>query len=420
MTSGPWLLTTLVLVVMHVTAIHAGEPAVEHAELIITVVYATAVVLGAPLDIVLSRFASDRVYERRRDRIAAPLRRALAASLLLFTAIGAGAMALLGPPLELAIPGALLATVVGGQWLLLSAAGGLGSPGIILRSFAVGAVISAGASLALSRPYMLDAPGYLIGFGLGQLIALSMLLVGTLRALPHEEDEDAAVLPAYREYWMLAAAAFAFHAGLWVDKLIVRLLGGAQIASTYAAAAAVAWLSVIPACAYVFVKVETLFHRRFRAFYGALHAGAALGELDRLARDLRGEVVRTLRGAIAVQACVTLICLGLAPHIASALELGDTGTRMLQWLLVGVAPQMLALTAALLLYYFDFRGAALASALTQLSANIAATLWIGTGADLGAGYVIACTAACVVATGLLLARVSRLLLHTFQSQPYDS
>ncbi len=419
-TSGPWLLTTLVLVVIHLAAVAAGEPAVEHAELIITVVYATAVVLSAPLDIVLSRYTSDRVYEGRRDRIAAPLRRALAGTLLLFTVIGAGAMTLLRPPIELAVPGALLATIIGGQWLLLSAAGGLGSPGIVLRSFATGAAISAAGALVLSRPHVLDAPGYLIGFGLGQLVALALLLAETLRALPADEAEDATVLPAYRQYWMLAVAAFAFHAGLWIDKLLVRVMAGGEVASTYAAAAAVAWLTVIPACAYVFVKVETTFHRRFRAFYTALHGGAPLAELDRLAGDLRGEVGRTLRGAAGVQAGVTLLALAVSSQVAGGLALGDQGHTVLLWLLIAVAPQMLALTAALLLYYFDFRGAALAAALTQLGANAAATLWVGAPSpDLGAGYAIGCAAACLVSAFLLRARVARLLVHTFQSQPYD-
>ena len=61
-TSGPWLLTTLALVLVRATA--SGAAGVADAERIITVVYAVVIVLSAPIDIVLSRYASDRVYER--------------------------------------------------------------------------------------------------------------------------------------------------------------------------------------------------------------------------------------------------------------------------------------------------------------------------------------------------------------------
>jgi uncharacterized membrane protein len=412
-------LTTVVLVLIRVTAIGTGAAGVAHAERIITVVYAVVTVLGAPIDVVLSRFAADRVYERRRDRIAAPLRRVLAAVLLMFAIVGVVAMALLRPPAALVVPGAALATVVGAQWLLLSAAGGLSSPRIILRAFAIGAPVSVLAALALSRPGALGEAGYLYGFGAGQVVTLGMLLWGTLRALPREEDEAAAILPAFRAYWLLAAAAFAFHAGIWVDKLVVYALAGGDTASAYAALAAVAWLSVVPACAYLFVTVETVFHRRFQAFYAALHTGASLPALERLAAELREEVGRTLRGAAAVQVCVTLVCVLLAPAVAPRLAVAAGSAHTLEWLLLGAGAQMLGLAATLLLYYFDFRTEALVAAITQVFANGGLTLLIGAhpGA-LGAGYAAACGLTCVVAITLLRRRMASLLERTFQSQPY--
>ena len=128
-----------------------------------------------------------------------------------------------------------LAAVVGAQWLLLSAAGGLSSPAIILRAFGLGAPISVLAVVVLARADVLGPAGYLIGYGVGQVATLAMLLAGTLQALPAIEDEDARIGPAFAEYWLLGAAAFGFHAGLWIDKLVVFALAGGAAASTYAA-----------------------------------------------------------------------------------------------------------------------------------------------------------------------------------------
>src|SRR6187549_1132018 len=76
-TSGPWLLTTLVLVLMRLSAVRSGLAGVADAEKVITAIYAIVIVLSAPIDIVMSRYAADRVYEKRRDQVVVPLRRVL-------------------------------------------------------------------------------------------------------------------------------------------------------------------------------------------------------------------------------------------------------------------------------------------------------------------------------------------------------
>jgi uncharacterized membrane protein len=407
-TSGPWLLTTLVLVLLRASA--EGGAQVEQ---VVTVVYALVIVMSAPIDIVMSRYASDRVYEDRRDQIATPLRMVVAACLVGFGAVGALAMHALHMPPMLAVPGTVLAAVVGAQWLLLSAAGGLSSPGIILRAFAAGAPISVIAAVVLHRPELLGSLGYLYGFGVGQLVTLALLLRGTLQALPDEEDETATILPSFREYWLLAAAALAFHAGLWIDKLVVYLTEGGSAAGHYSASAALAWLSVVPACAFLFVRIETVFHRRFQAYYSALQDGAPLAALERLAATLRVEVARTLSGTAAVQLGVTLVCIPVAPWVARHLLGGDA--EALRWLMAGAGLQVVAMAATLLLYYFDFRREALLAALTQLAASAVGTVVLGPS---GAGYTVACALTCGVSVALLMRRMSGLLERTFQSQPY--
>src|SRR4030095_15597167 len=94
---------TIVLVLMRITAVGAGE-AVNGAERVITVVYAVVIVLSAAIDIVLSRYASDRVYDERRDQIATPLRTMVAVCLIAFAGVGAAAMKLAG--LALGVAGA--------------------------------------------------------------------------------------------------------------------------------------------------------------------------------------------------------------------------------------------------------------------------------------------------------------------------
>src|SRR3954453_18886953 len=87
-TCAPWLLTTAVLVTLRTLGRGHGDAEFGQIELLITIAYAVPLVLSAPVHVVISRFAADRLYEKRLDLIARPLRRTLTVTLLAFLAIG--------------------------------------------------------------------------------------------------------------------------------------------------------------------------------------------------------------------------------------------------------------------------------------------------------------------------------------------
>ena len=130
---------------------------------------------------------------------------------------------------------------------------------------------------------------------------------GVARALPAGADESARLWPAFVEYRLLALSAFAYYVSIWADKIVVYLVKGGDAAAFYAAIAAVAWFSVIPAFAWIYVQVETAFYQRFRSFYSELEAGASLRELKQHAELISTEAKRILRGAAAVQVAATML-----------------------------------------------------------------------------------------------------------------
>lgn len=407
------------LVLLRVSAVRAVDLGIYQVELVITVVYATVLVLSAPVNIVMSRFASDRVYERRADAIAAPLRRALAATLLAFAVAGTLIGLVLGLPAGLAIGCISLTVIVGAQWLLLSAAGGLSNPSTILRAFAAGAPVSVVAAIGLARIEGFEASGYLYGFGLGQLVTMTWLLHGTFSVLPAEDDDSARIGPAFVQYWLLGLAALMLQGGIWIDKLVVYFQHGGTAASSYAALAALAWLTVVPTCAYLFVQVETRFYRGFKAFYDAVEQGAPLAELDEASAQVDSDTRRVLLSTAALQLVCTAIAITLAERVTTPLGLGaDPWTARV--LLLGATMQVVSLCATLLLHYFDFQWEALAAAGCMLIGNGVLTAVIGDHLPIGTGYALACTASSAVAILLLAARLRTLLRDTYQSQPYGA
>jgi len=420
-TSAPWLLTTAVLMGLRLCARSSGTNEFLMVEQTVTAVYALTVVLSAPLDVVLSRHASDRLYDRRLEAIAAPLWRGLAVTVVGFAAVGAAVMALLRVPLAFAVPGTVLTVVVGAQWLMLSVGAGLSTPKVVLGAFGAGAPVSVVAALGLGRGLGQGAVGYLYGFAIGQLCTLVLLLVGVMRVLPPRSDERERLWPAFVEYKLLAASSFAYHLSIWADKPILWLLAGRQTAALYTASAALAWFSVIPAFAWIYVQVETVFYQRYRAFYSSLEGGGTLSRLRQRAGIVRAEALRIVRGAALVQGGVTVVALMAGPLILRLAGLPAAAVPMYRLALAGAAMQLITLLTLLLLYYFDLRRNALSVAVVLLVGEAALTVacWRA-GLPPGLGYALGSTVSCVLGLVLVRRRMSTLLIDTFQSQPFGA
>jgi uncharacterized membrane protein len=420
-TSAPWLLTTLVLMGLRLAARSHETQDFLIVERMVTIIYAVTVVLSAPIQVVVSRYTADRLYDRRLEAIAAPLRRSLTLTLAGFALVGAAIVLLMRVPIAVALAGTVLTVTVGVQWVMLAVGGGLTSPAVVLRAFGLGAPASVLGALWLERSFGLGAVGFLCGFVLGQLLTLALLLHGVARALPDASDESARLAPAFAEYKLLALSSLAYHLAIWADKIVVWLLAGRETATLYTSAAALAWFSVIPAFAWLYVQIETRFYQHFKGFYGAVEGGGTLAHLQERAALVRSEALRILRGAALVQGAVTAVGLMSATAVIHTTRLPPETVLLFRLTLVGAALQVTALLALLLLYYFDLRRDALRVSLTLLFAEVVLTVlcW-KLGLPPGVGYVLACAAACALGIRLVRRRLGTLLVDTFQLQPYGS
>src|SRR5205814_2646462 len=128
-----------------------------------------------------------------------------------------------------------------------------------------------------------------------------------------------------------------------------------EAAALHSAASTIAWFSSIPCLAWIFVELETTFHRRFVRFFRALESGASLAELRHGARGLVEEATRLLHGALSVQAGVTIFLQLAADPCAHWLRLPPDAILPYRILLVGAGAQAVGLLGLILLYYFDLR-----------------------------------------------------------------
>ena len=414
----PWMLTTAVLVSLP-AVIGRARADLATAGTVVNVAYAAALLVAGPVQIVISRYVADRVYEGRPRAIAAPFCRGLGATFLLCSLPTAVVLLALGLPPRTALWGAVLSSAVGAQWTALSVGNGLCSPALVLGAVGAGSAQSFLLATLLVAIAGLGVPGYLFGLISGQALTLVVLLVGIFRALPEDSDEGATLLPALRDYAALAGAGLAFNASLWVDKLIAWLLVDGEAASLHAGASTIAWFSTIPCLAWIFVEVETTFYRRFRSFYAALEDGATLPELRRRARGLVSEAVRLLRGAISVQAGVTVFLQLAADPLARWLGLPPGAIMPYRLLLIGAGAQAIGLLGLILLYYFDLRReACLAASSLFVTVTALTTAASVSGLPPSVGTALGCFIGSILTWHFVLRGIGTVLENTLLGQPF--
>ena len=414
----PWVLTTAVLVSLP-AVIGPDRADFASAGIIVNVAYAVALLVAGPVQIVISRYAADRLYEGRLRAIAAPFCRGLGMMFLLCAIPAAAVLVALGEPPRSATWGAALSAAVGAQWTALSVGNGLCSPTLVLGAVGAGSAMSFVLATLLVRFTGLGVSGYLFGLISGQTLTLVVLLVGVFQALPDESDERARLGPAFRDYAALAVAGLAFNASLWVDKLIAWCLVGGAVATIHTGASTIAWFSTIPCLAWIFVGVETTFHRRFRSFYMALEDGASLAELREGVRALVDEAARLLRGAASVQAGVTAFLLLASDPLARRLGLPPEAIMPYRLLLVGAGAQALGLLGLILLYYFDLRReACLAAVGVLLGVTVLTVAACESGLPPSVGTALGCSLGALLTWRRVFHGVGSVLRHTLLGQPY--
>jgi uncharacterized membrane protein len=169
------------------------------------------------------------------------------------------------------------------------------------------------------------------------------------------------------------------------------------------------------------VQIETVFYRRFRAFYGGVGSGAPLTVLRRKASQVTDEAMRILRGAALVQGIMLAVTLLAAPIVMRLAALPNSAVGAFRLAALGASLQLMSLLEILLLYYFDLRREAVALSLTLFSAELGfVTAAHALGLSPAYGYALACATAAVTGLALVRARLTTLVADTFQTQPYGN
>ncbi len=422
--SGPWIISicSMLLIGLLTQKLGIGGSEVVTPFLAtVTHLMATSLIVSGLVQLMFTRFVADRLFEKKENVVSPNV-----VSILIATTVVSGALATLVAVflfddyyafrVFLVVAFVLLCDI----WVLSVFLSGMKAYGTILLFFAAGYAVTSVAALALSS---FGVAGYLAGFCAGHAVMLFAMLVKVLRQYPSENLIAWDFLNRKKVHPELAATGMLFNVAVWADKFVFwlnpvtseKLIGPIHYSVVYDVPIFIAYLSLIPGMAVLFVRIETDFAEAYENYFSAVTEGAALPEV----RRLRGKLVGAARAAVydifRVQGLAVAVLLLAASQVLGFFGIPAFYVYLFRVDVVAVGFQVVLLGIFTILFYLDYRKLVLYLTIMFAATNIALSiLSLHLGPRFyGFGFAIATALTAVVSLGMLSKKLERLDYETF-------
>ena len=420
--SGPWVISILSMAV-----IGLGHPGTHDSRVVstflgtVTHLMAYSMILAGGLQLVVARYCADRIYERKLDAVAPNVLGALSVTTATSGVIGAAFVFL---SMEgryayraLVVTGFVVLTNI---WIVSVILSALREYAALLWTYLFGYTLTVGATLALAR---FGLAGLMAGFCVGHCAMFFAMLAQLGRKVPPPSGVTFGFFDRKKAFFDLAVIGFLFNVAVWGDKFVfwwhpitaTRLFGPIRGSIVYDAPVSLAYLSVIPAMAVFFVRIETEFAREYDSFFRDLREGSTLDAIERQRDALVTAARASIHDIFRVQAVVVAVLLLAAPSVLKAFHIPSLYLYLFRIDIVGVACQVVLLGILTLLFYLDHRRAALVLVCTFAAINVFLSLLsVRLGVRFyGYGFAIAAAVTSLLGLVLLSRRFDRLEFATF-------
>ncbi|MHC9539085.1 MAG: exopolysaccharide Pel transporter PelG [Vulcanimicrobiota bacterium] len=424
--SGPWVMAVTSLAALSVFAHHATaseEMLVFRAIVIYS--YAFSLILSSIFQLILTRFISDKLYQREYDSLLPNFIGVLTLSGLLNFIASTFYMALTPLPFIVKALSVVLFCAIGFQWIVMVFLSTVRDYIKVTLIFFIGFITSFVLSLTMGE--FMNLTGYLMGFTIGQVLTLIFLIQRVSEEFPLGTDMPFEFLRYMKKYPILVWAAFLYNAGFWSDKLIVWYspygydIGGSFRGHVpYDSASFLAALTIIPSLSLFFLKVETDFFEGLRRYINTILNKGTYSDVERESKNLLSLLKLDLFAIFKLQILITLIIFLLAPNILRLLGyIPEELSATFMVCLVGFLFQVLFLTMIVLFWYLELLRESLVCIVTFVISNTIINLVLinFTSVLIGTGYMLSACISFVVAYFLLMEKIKDLDYRTFMQSP---
>ena len=365
--SGPWVLSNLALLVIGIISIGVIYPSYLIIQFLISVTYmmAGSLILSGTVQILFTRFVADSLFLKEDKRIIPNL---FGVMLLLSIAsgiLGFGILSLcdsIEPLTKICMLGSFV--LLTNQWIVIIFLSGM------KEYYRIVLTIFAGYGIMVLLAWLLPPFG-LLGleaiFFLSQAILTFAFLFQVVRRFPGDRFVAFDFLDRKVVFFSLVFCGLFYNMGVWADKFVFwyrtetsyAQLDVLRASYIYDLPIFLAYLSVVPGMAVFIMRMETDFTENCLKFYDAVRTGGSLNTISLFKDQMVLSCRKCFYKIFKIQGITLALLLVFAEDILKFLHIDLVYINLFYVDLVGVSLQVLVMSILNVMYYLDKRYSAL-------------------------------------------------------------
>ena len=424
--AGPWVLSIVGILIIGILSVGYIFPAIQVEQYLISVTYlmAASLITTGLVQLLFTRFVSDRLFEQQHDIIIPNLFGVILVTTATTGTIGV-LLALFVFYHNLVYEVLMVSNfvILSNLWLVVIFLSGMKEYQRIVNIMAIGYTLLVGSSYLL-RP--LGMNGLLLGFLIGHAFLLFTFMFYILRGHPTGELVAFHFLKRRYHFISLAFIGLFYNLGVWADKIIFwftpvtsnEVIAPLRASAIYDFPIFLAYLAIIPGMAVFLVRMETDFAEHYEQFYESVREGDTLKHIYGLKEQMVFAAKQGVYEIFKVQGITVVLLLLWSKELLQWLGISPLYVHLFQVDLVGVSVQVLVMALLNVMFYLDVRKMALGVTVFFFCSNSLLTwLSIQLGAEyFGYGFATSMVLTAALSLYLLDYKFNNLEYHTFMLQ----
>jgi polysaccharide biosynthesis protein PelG len=425
--SGPWVLSILGVLLIGVLAVGHLVPDALIAQFQVSVTYLIAVslVLTGLLQLGFTRYVADRLFEKNHNRVVPNLSGALFVTTLTSGTLATPVLLLLFPEQSISYRVLMLGSFVTlcNIWIVTIFLSSIKAYKAILWLFALGYGTTVAGAM-WGRHHGLE--GLLAGFLVGHVVLFCGMLMLSLRNYPSDRYVEFDFLVPGRMHTSLLLIGGFYNLGVWVDKFIFwfhpdtsqAVIGPLRASVIYDLPIFLAYLSIIPGMAVFLVRLETDFVEYYGKFYDAVREGGTLQHIENMRNEMVFHARQGIQEIMKIQMIAVLAVFVAGPSLLGLLGVSDLYLPLLYVDVVAASLQVVLLGILNVFFYLDQRRILVLLVTIFLIGNLiftAASIVLGA-PFYGYGFALSLLVAVIIGLRLLERKLDDLEYETFMLQ----
>lgn len=427
-TEGPMVLSIVMLTGQRLLMQHFGSTYHQMEIFVLLMTYSMifSMLIANVLNLFLSRFISDCIFEEKYDKIMSAFFDAVFILLCLGGVVGFLYLSTIELGIEYKILAIMQFSILIILWTEMCFLSALRKYIEVLRSFAIAVVLSFIISIILSLLGVDPLFSCLTGTSIGYFVMLCIFVKEMIKYFPFKKIISGVFLKELDKYPSLCMTGFFMTLGLyghnfvmWSSESKTVVIRNMVYCITYDVPCFFAVLTIIPMLVLFTVSLEVSFYDKYKSYFNTILYGGRLEDIRVARKNMIKMLLRELSYILELQLFVAIISVVFLANLLKLVGMDANMIGIFQILCFGYCFFGLMRCFIIVLLYFDDRtGAAITSILFAVLSIVGSIVTLQFRIEFyGVGFVAAAIIASIYAIIRLLIFIRNLEYNVFCKQP---